>query len=196
MLHCNPSTWLPQPQPLSPGNLWSVFWCYRLVWIFRLFYEWNNRMCTLFCLTSFTTHIYLRYICVVQAAVCLPLLPSSSPLYGYTTIYLSTHLLMGIFVASFFKRLLQMKLMWMLHVSFYSHKFLFLLDSLYKVQFSRTVMSDSLWPHGLQHARLPCLSLTLGAYSNSCPSSQWCRPTKVLTRFKVLKFQLQHQSFQ
>ena len=70
-----------------------------------------------------------------------------------------------------------MKLMWMLHVSFYSHKFLFLLDSLYKVQFSRTVMSDSLWPHGLQHARLPCLSLTLGAYSNTCPSSQWCHPT-------------------
>ena len=45
------------------------------------------------------------------------------------------------------------------------------------VQFSCSVMSDSLWPHGLQHARLPCLSPTLGAYSNSCPSSQWCHPT-------------------
>ena len=32
-------------------------------------------------------------------------------------------------------------------------------------------------PHGLQHARLPCLSPTPGAYSNSCPSSQWCHPT-------------------
>ena len=38
-------------------------------------------------------------------------------------------------------------------------------------------MSDSLWPHGLQHARLPCTSPTPGAYSNSCPSSQWCHPT-------------------
>ena len=45
------------------------------------------------------------------------------------------------------------------------------------VQFSHSVMSDSLQPHGLQHARLPCPSPTPGAYSNSCPSSQWCHPT-------------------
>ena len=38
-------------------------------------------------------------------------------------------------------------------------------------------MSDCLWPHGLQHARLPCPSSTPRAYSNSCPSSQWCHPT-------------------
>ena len=44
-------------------------------------------------------------------------------------------------------------------------------------QFSRSVMSDSLWPHGLQHARLPCPSPTPGAYSNSCPSSRWFHPT-------------------
>ena len=37
-------------------------------------------------------------------------------------------------------------------------------------------MSDSLWPHGLQHARFPCLSSTPGAYSNSCRSSWWCHP--------------------
>ena len=44
------------------------------------------------------------------------------------------------------------------------------------VQFSCSVMSDSLRPHGLQHARLSCLSPTPGAYSNSCPSSWWCHP--------------------
>ena len=44
-------------------------------------------------------------------------------------------------------------------------------------QFSRSVMPDSLWPHGLEHARLPCLPPTPGACSNSCPSSQWCHPT-------------------
>ena len=38
-------------------------------------------------------------------------------------------------------------------------------------------MSDSLRPHGLQHAKLPCLSPTCGVFSNSCPSSQWCHPT-------------------
>ena len=45
------------------------------------------------------------------------------------------------------------------------------------VQFTCSVMSDSLLPHGLQHARLPCPSPTPGACSNSCPSSQWCRRT-------------------
>ena len=44
-------------------------------------------------------------------------------------------------------------------------------------QFSRSVMSNSLQPHGLQHARLPCPSPTPGACSNSCPSSRWCHPT-------------------
>ena len=44
-------------------------------------------------------------------------------------------------------------------------------------QFSRSVMSNSLWPHGLQHIRLPCPSPTPRAYSNSCALSQWCHPT-------------------
>ena len=44
------------------------------------------------------------------------------------------------------------------------------------VQFS-SVLSDSLRPHGLQHARPPCLSPTPGVYSNSCALSQWCHPT-------------------
>ena len=45
------------------------------------------------------------------------------------------------------------------------------------VQFSCSVVYDFLWHHGLQHARLPCPSPTPRAYSNSCPSSQWCHPT-------------------
>ena len=45
------------------------------------------------------------------------------------------------------------------------------------VQFSRLVMSNSLWPHELQHARPPCPSPTPGVHSNSHPSSQWCHPT-------------------
>ena len=45
------------------------------------------------------------------------------------------------------------------------------------VLFSHLVMSDSLWPHGLHHSRLPCPSPSLGDWSNSCPSSQWCHPT-------------------
>ena len=44
------------------------------------------------------------------------------------------------------------------------------------VQFSLSVMSNSLLPHGLQHARPPCPSPAPGIYSNSCPLSQWCHP--------------------
>ena len=57
-------------------------------------------------------------------------------------------------------------------------------------QFSRSVMSDSLRPQGLQHARPPCLSPTLGVYSNSCPLSWWCHPTissSVISFFSCLQ---------
>ena len=44
------------------------------------------------------------------------------------------------------------------------------------VQFSRSAVSDSLWPHESQHARPPCPLPTPGVYPNSCPSSPWCHP--------------------
>ena len=44
------------------------------------------------------------------------------------------------------------------------------------VQFSRSVVSDSLQPHESQHARPPCPSPSPGVYSNSCPTSRWCHP--------------------
>ena len=45
------------------------------------------------------------------------------------------------------------------------------------VQFSRSVMSDSLWPHEPQHTRPPCPSPNPRVYPNPCPSSGWCHPT-------------------
>ena len=45
------------------------------------------------------------------------------------------------------------------------------------VQFSRSVMSDSLRPYESQHSRLPCPSPIPGVYPNSCPLSRWCHPT-------------------
>ena len=53
-------------------------------------------------------------------------------------------------------------------------------------------MSDSLWPHGSQHARLPCPSSTPRGCSNSCPSSRWCHPT---ISSSVLPFSSRLQSF-
>ena len=88
------------------------------------------------------------------------------------------------------------------------------------VQFSRSVVSNPLRPHGLQHPRLLCPSPTSRAYSNSCPSSQWAIPPSHPLLFpsprafnlsqhqglfkwvsslhqvaKVLEFQPQHQPF-
>ena len=60
------------------------------------------------------------------------------------------------------------------------------------VQFSRSVMSYSLWLHGLQHTRPPCPSPTPGVYLNSCPLSQWCQPT---ISFSVIPFSSHLQSF-
>ena len=57
--------------------------------------------------------------------------------------------------------------------------------------FSCSVMSDSLWPYGLQHTRLPCPSLSSRVCSNSCSLSRWCHPTisSSVTHFSC------HQSF-
>ena len=102
---------------------------------------------------------------------------------------------------------------------------LYILGTLYfpsfsSVQFSHSVMSNPLRPHGLQHTRLPCPSPTSGVYSDSCPLSWWCHPTVSSSvipfsclqsfpasgSFQMSQFfssggqtigvQLQHQSFQ
>ena len=59
-------------------------------------------------------------------------------------------------------------------------------------QFSRSVVSYSLWPHGLQHARPPCPSPTTGTYFNSCPLNWWCHPT---ISSSVIPFSSRLQSF-
>ena len=52
------------------------------------------------------------------------------------------------------------------------------------VQFSHSVVSNSLRPHGLQHTKAPCPSPTPRVYTNSCPLSQWCHPT--ISSFVIL----------
>ena len=63
--------------------------------------------------------------------------------------------------------------------------------SLAHLQFSHSVVSDSLQTHGQQHARPPCPSLTLRVYSNSRPLSRWCHPTIS----SVVPFSSRFQSF-
>ena len=64
------------------------------------------------------------------------------------------------------------------------------------VQFSRSVVSDSLRPHEWQHARPPCLSPTLRVFSNSCLLSQWCHPaiSSSIVPFSSCPHPSQHQS--
>ena len=65
--------------------------------------------------------------------------------------------------------------------------------SVSSVQFSSVaVASESSWPHGWKHARLPCPSPTPRAYSNSCPLNRWCHPT---ISFSVVPFSSHLQSF-
>ena len=52
----------------------------------------------------------------------------------------------------------------------------FLNSQFSSVQFSHSVVSASLWPHGWQHTRFPCPSSTPRPCSNACPSSRWCHP--------------------
>ena len=59
-------------------------------------------------------------------------------------------------------------------------------------QFSHSVVSDSLWPHGLQHTRPPCPSPAPEVHSNSCPLNRWCHPT---TSSSVGPFSSYLQSF-
>ena len=59
-------------------------------------------------------------------------------------------------------------------------------------EFSCSVMSNSMRPHGLQHTRPPCPLPTPGVYSNSCPLSQWCHPT---ISSSVIPFSSRLQSF-
>ena len=82
--------------------------------------------------------------------------------------------------------------LWLLFFQSYVPTFQYLFVCLSSVHFSCSVMSDSLQPHGLQHTRPPCLSPTPRAYSNSCPSSQWCHPT---IPSSVIPFSSHLQSF-
>ena len=68
----------------------------------------------------------------------------------------------------------------------------FLLFMVGSVQFSYSVVSNSLRPHGLQHTRPPCPSPTPGVYPNSCPLSRWCHP---IISSSVAPFSSHLQSF-
>ena len=98
--------------------------------------------------------IYYTYICV-----CI-----------YIYIYIYTH---TIYVKTLYPKLIQLTNLRKSQDQLTQIKCIFI----HSGQFSHSVISDSMWPSGLQHTRLPCPLPTPGACSNSCPSSWWCHPT-------------------
>ena len=127
----------------------------------------------------------------------------------------NSHLVSSVLTWGSWNRTPYMTLLW--HLSSKSYK-ISLTEFFSSIQFSCSVMSDSLQPHRPQHTRPPCPSPTPRACSNSCPLSRWCHPTtsslspsvfnlsqhqglfqwvsSLHQVAKVLEFQLQHQSFQ
>ena len=115
----------------------------------------------------------------------------------FSMLIIKNNLIFGSVVLTFYKSFTQMKyllqkstffLIWKMHTLMEIQLFYILISMIYKtfllpqnslscsVQFSHSIVSDSLWPHESQHARPSCPSPTLRFHSNSCPSSRWCHP--------------------
>ena len=81
--------------------------------------------------------------------------------------------------------------LWSLQTALQTSSHLISMETLHRMLlFSRWAVSDSLQPHGLQHARLPCPSPSPRVWSNSCPQSQWCYLT-ILSSAAHFSFYLQ-----
>ena len=134
----------------------NSLWSYGM-WPARLICPWDSpgKNTGIFAMPSFRGSSPPRaWTCVSWQAGSLPLALHGEPkLIAYSTIHdvLQDSQYISTYIISFHS----------LNDSWISH-------------FSSSVVLDSLQPHGLQHVRFPCTSLTLRTCSNSCPSSQWC----------------------
>ena len=137
---------------------------------------------TFILLWSWTVFTHLIYICISM------LMNSSCPLHSFLLGYwqVSYEFIWGLFCCCC--------LLWKIpDICYRENKItIHLRKHTQLVQFSCSVMSVSLRPHGLQHARLPCPSLAPGACSNSCPLNRWCHCT---ISSSVVLFSSRLQSF-
>ena len=103
------------------------------------------------------------------------------------------HLLLFLFLIYWSKVDLQCYVSFRYTAKWFSYTYIYIYFFRLFSPISHLVMSDSLWPHRLQHTRPPCPSPTPGVYSDSCPLSQWCHLT---TSSSVVPFSSCFQSFQ
>ena len=165
----------------------SLYYC----WIFRLFpvdvyksfnYWWLPKEC-------FLEVVLLR----LKINVLVFLIDTNHQL-GVRKDYIHLYFLISMHIIIIWRKFFSLKIeeMLFLYVSVFYVTHDELSPNICSVQFSRSVVSYSLQPHGLQHARLPCPSPTPGAYSNSCPRSRWCHQT---ISSSVVPFSSHLQSF-
>ena len=115
---------------------------------------------------------FLNELPIIQP--CYPAIPLLGIHPEKTTIQKDTSI--PVFSAALFTIARTWKQLWCPLMDEWKNKLSCIYTMEYSVQFSHSLGSNSLQPHGLQHARLPCPSPTPSSCSNSCPLSQWCYP--------------------
>ena len=164
---CDPIDSSPPGFPI-PGILQARTWEWVAI-SFSNAWKWKVKVKSLSCVQLLAT----PWIAAYQAPPPMGFsrqeywsgVPLPSPVCNYIVSLIMFPLWLAIVIIFYF-------FIWLLTVKTDKH-----LLWLWLLLFNHSVVSDSLWPHGLQHARLPCPSPSPGICSNSCPSSQWCHPT-------------------
>ena len=169
MLSCIISLCVSGINPLSDISITNIF-SYSVGSLFTLltvslcksFLVWRNPLCLFLLLFLLPEETFKKVLLRLMLRSILPMFSSRSFMVSGLT----------------FKSLIRFEFILICDVKGWSSSLILLLVvASNSVQFSRSVVSDSLPPHEPQHARPPCPSPTPRVYSNSCPLSRWCHPT-------------------
>ena len=141
--------------------------CGKYLWPFRT--SWNLDFLLYFLGPPLSSHCSVRLIILFNLPH-LPHNPGPTLVYEYTLFFPSWLPFPGMYSNQIQKPIFKV-------LSYFFKYHLSPVNLLDLVRFSRSVVSDSLQPHGLQHARFPCPSPTPGTCLNSCPSNRWYHQT-------------------
>ena len=134
------------------------------------------------------SNIYIKFIVIKNSSLLPIVLPPSIHFHLFTWLYQYLSFYSNLFVLLLSFSVLG-SICWLTTMEFenlspslhttQAHIYMYpiILFLIYSVEFSHSVVSNSLWSHGLQHTKLPCPSPTPGPCANLCPSSRWCHLT-------------------
>ena len=168
MLSCVSSLCVSGINPLSDISVTNIFsysvgslFILLTVSVCKSFLVWRNPICLFLLLFLLPEETLKKVLLRLMLRSILPMFSSRSFMVSGLT----------------FKSLIRFEFILICDVKGWSSLILLLVVASSSVQFSRSLVSDSLPPHEPQHARPPCPSPTPRVYSNSCPLSRWCHPT-------------------